>query len=297
MSGEPACAEFQSSKRRTYIERINMNISGTPKVQELKQHLSALTFAQVTNVVVKDEDVIAFTDKRGTTIWDDDPWFHDMKREYSPREWKRVEKSCTFFFGFAQGASGAIHFQSKGQVDCEDLSGMGVFTHQNRSLSPRVGAWVVGHVIQSKRGPHFFQWAQCEEEEMIFADYLLGRKKFPARPSSEDLSRLCISRHISRGESGTNHLLNMAMILLRRDFDYYLDMRKRHGGECADSQVYGVSEKYDPELWEAYKSKALDQRIYSRLIPEPAPRPIVDRMNSAEGSAVPLSTPFAGLEA
>jgi hypothetical protein len=72
-----------------------------------------------------------------------------------------------------------------------------------------------------------------------------GKTRF----SSEDQRRLFINRHISEGEH-SNHLINMAMILLARDLEYFLSFRMRHGGNNVDSQVFDICNMYDTALWE-----------------------------------------------
>lgn len=264
----------------------------------LVSSLEVLTFARVTNPVVKDEKLFHFTDARGISHWDDEPDFIECRYEMSSEQWHRVEKSYHFYFGFAHTTTGDIHFDSKGhhhQLEC--YTGLGIMTKQFAMNPPTRGTWIVGITEPGKKGQHFRQWARCTESEKLFAEFVLsGKKNF----SSEDRRRLCISRHISQGES-SNRLCNMAMLLLARDLNYFLDTRMRHGGGCVDGQVFELCETFDYELWKEYEERARAQNLdpalkYSEYIREPAPRPIIEqRVGGKVENQVPLNTPFAKL--
>lgn len=275
-----------------------MNTSG--KFAVLKQYLSELTFARVRNAVAKDENLIAFTNRRGTTTYDDDPDFEERRREIGQKEWYETDRSYIFYYGFAEGTKGGdIHFDSKGHsYRNENFCELGVITKQQALNPPKRGCMIVGHVVNPER-PHFCRWARCTESEKLFAEFVLGGK---SHFSSEDLRQLYVHRHVSEGEH-TNHLINMAMLLLAQDMDYYLDYRIRHGGNATDGQVHHVCVEmnFDPELWEKYKEKALTQNLdpvlkYSALIPKPAPKPIIERRDVSDPEPVGIYTPFAGLK-
>ncbi len=264
--------------------------------EALKRRLSGLTFALVTNTVAKDENLMSFVYK-GITTWNDEPGFEKRRSEISPNEWEKTDRSYHFFFGFAKSKTGDIHFDSKGHnYHREDYTDLGIHTKQRALTPPSRGNWIVGSAINSKK-PHFYQWTRCTEQEKLFTEFLLaGKTKF----SDDDRRRLNISRHISEGP-GYNRLINMAMLLLVRDLDYFLKTRLRHGGDSIDYQVFEIANVYDPELWEEYKGKALEQNLdpvlkYSHLIPKPAPKPIVERrVDASEPDPVGLNTPFADL--
>ena len=267
-------------------------------IEALRRYLQALTFAQVVYTVAKDSNLSSFKDVTGGTTYSEDPDFEDRRRQMSRSAWVKTEKSYSFYYGFVRARSGPIHFDSKGQANAsEEYSGLGVFTKQNRLTPPNSGQWIVGSVVNPDR-PHYFRWARCTEQESRFAEFMLsGKTSFTAG----DLRRLFINRDISAGEV-TNRLVNMAMILLAKDVDYYLDIRRRHGGKCVDAQVFGVCEKYDLKFWEEYKRRALEQSLdpvlkYSDLIPAPAPKPIVEtRGNASDPEPVGINTPFADLK-
>lgn len=271
------------------------------RLVELRQYLGELTFARVRNVVAKDENLVSFVNARGVTSWGDEPDFKERRREISPRTWYETDKSYTFYYGFAESTKGGdVHFDSKGHsYQNDDFCKLGVCTKQQALNPPRRGTMIVGQVVNGDKGPHFCKWARCTESERLFAEFVLSRR---VRFSSEDLRRLYVSRHIREGEH-TNHLINMATLLLARDLNHYLEHRIRHGGDNTDDQVYYVCVEmgFDPDLWKEYELKAREQNLdrvlkYSRLIPEPKPQPITER-RAVEGDSAPvdLNTPFANL--
>ena len=284
--------EFKTGKCTFTGQELDM----MTKLEELKKHLSGLTFARITSVIANDGDVFAFEDKCGRTVYDYDPDFEARRTEFSPGDWEKADKSYKFFYGFALGPNGDIHWSSKGQRgEYGGITGLGINTNQNRLHPPRKFRWMVGRTVNPDK-PHFWEWDLCTESEVLFAKFMLaGKTHF----SSEDQRRLYINRHISEGEH-TNRLVNMAMLLLARDLDYFLGFRMRHGGVNVDSQVFELCEQYDIAIWEEYKARALAQDIdpalkYSTLSPAPAPKVIKDNI-SGVGETIGLNTPFAGLQ-
>ncbi|MEK7646080.1 MAG: hypothetical protein AAB381_00085 [Patescibacteria group bacterium] len=268
------------------------------KLAALKQRLSELAFARVTNSVAKDDRLLSFHHD-GVTWWDDEPGFQDKWASLSRVEQRKAVPSYHFYFGFADGPTGNIHFDHKGhEYRVEDYPALGILTKQKALNPPSRGQWIVGTVVNPER-PHFYRWTRCTEAEMVFAKFLVeGKTQF----SDKDLHHLYVHRHISDGPS-TNRLINMAQILLARNFDYYLKMRSDHGGECADPQVYSICQEYgDSEFWDMYRERALAERIddsafsFSSVIPKPAPQPIVERRSESELAPIGLNTPFANLK-
>lgn len=238
----------------------------TPKenLEGLKDYLKRLTFARVGNVISKDEDLIAFVDKSGMTSWSDDPDFLRRRNEFTPAEWKKTGgKSYKYYFGFANN----IYFQSKTQSDDSGFSGLGVSTNQNRLEPLPIGTWIVGRLDPKASKPRFAKWAICTFQEKLFVDFMLGKRKFSTSRLSwmEQISTLFTNEEVE-----TNHLVNMAVLLIIRDLEYYLDQRKLDGGIYVDHQVLRVCREYDLELWDEYRVKALLQGKFSTLIPEPA---------------------------
>lgn len=267
------------------------------KFAVLRLHLSELVFAQVTNTVAKEEHLISFSKDR-ITYWKDEPDFAGTWKSMGPGQRRGSEASYDFYFGFAQSILGDIHFDSKGhRYNNNDFTGLGIITPQCALEPPTRCSWIVGCIDKTRADhvsrPHFHCWARCTEAEKLFAEHLSrGRTKF----GEEELKRLFVGRHQHK-EEGSNRLINMALLLLAGDLDYFLRHRQKHGGEWIDPQVFEVCEDFDTNLWEKYKELALTQRTYSTLIPEPAPQPIKElRADAADSDLVGLSTPFTRLE-
>ncbi len=274
------------------------------KLEMLKEHLRGLTFACVTKTVTKEENLISFRNKRGFTTFAHGRDFRAHREVFTNPEWERAERAYEFYYGFSISPTGDIHFDSRGRALDPNFAHLGIETLQNRSCPPRRRSWIVGRLEVSGR-LHFWDWVLCTEAEMLFVKFLReGKTRF----SSDDLRRLCVSRHISEGES-TNRLLNMAMLLLARNLEYFLDLRMQHGANCADPQVYEICMEYDRELWDEYKQRALAQKLdrvlkYSELIPEPREvvwtpsQPVVEerRRVSSGQPAVSFFAPYQALQ-
>ncbi len=258
---------------------------------DLKTHLSRLSFVQVKVVVVKDDDVIAFEDEYGVTIWHDDPEFLREREKFSREEWKKARRSCRHYYGYTQAED--VYFQmSNHEYQADNMTCLGVGTLQNRGMAPMKGDWLVGQIVGTDR-KKLFRWAICTEQERQFAYLLLG--KISVKDSSdESLQFLKVERSSEQGVS-TMRLIHMARLLIIGDIEYYLKERLQGKAMMVDSNVLRICGDYSPELWAEYENKAREQRVYSSVIPEPAPLPIHDNLTGV-GQTVPLLTPFGNLK-
>lgn len=275
------------------------------KTEVLKVFLNELTFARVRNTVAIDDNLLEFVDESGTTIRRENTDFQTKRRGFRRNEWDKVERSYSYYLGFAESTRGGdIHFDSKGHsYQNENFCELGVFTKQHHFNPPARGMLIVGNIVDPAR-PHFCKWARCSEAERLFVEFFLGRKK---RFSPEDLHQLYVNRHISEGKQ-SDRLVSMAMLLIARDLKYFLDYRERHGTSI-DEVVSNICTQFGEEsLWEQYVEGALEQvrrhddrdespqLYYSQQIPRPAPEQIKDFQNYRQGKAAGLVTPFADLD-
>lgn len=255
------------------ILTVHLDIMSSTKFQLVQQRLAGLTFAQVTYT----------------------------KARYNEEKQAGCENS-TFFFGFAQTDPGslhfpnsAIHFDSNRKPDYEmrDYCGLEIATNQNYNNPPEKDVWIVGSVIKKADRPHFHTWAICTPQEKVFADYLnSGKKQF----SKEELRKLRYNRHHT-DVLRSNHLMNLALLILAHDFEYFLKQRPSDP-ELVDMQVFSICDAFSLELWDEYREKVLygnrSERIYTNFIPEPAPVPITERRYQNQ-VAVGINTPFVKL--
>ena len=106
-------------------------------------------------------------------------------------------------------------------------------------------------------------------------------------------------------KQGLTGMVNFVRLILNDQVSYYLSLRKT-GAPKADDEAYtyrsridnlvfGVTHELRPDLWDKYKEVVLEEKVYSSMIPEPAPQKIVDNIEGVRES-VGLNTPFAGLK-
>lgn len=260
----------------------------------LKKQLGRLVFVQVGKVVAKESDILCFTNKGGITTWGNEPTFRsDMDELKYADEWDKAEKSYHNYFGFGVGAQEPgvrnIYFNRKTCVGKNDLTRLNVFSRQDASILPPLNSWIVGILgMQSadSKGPWFQQWQSSTECVKLFVDYFLGREEMVL----EDIIKL-----VPETSDGRDRLVAMATILILQDMDFVLNVRKTQNTTAADCAVFDVCDMYDQAFWLEYKQKALEQRVYSELIREPAPKKITEQLDARPEDTVGLNTPFAKL--
>ncbi len=253
------------------------------QIQVLKKHLERITFTQVKTVIAKDENVFSF-DKDGVTFWDFDPGFAEALAELTPTERQNAELAYHHYFGFT--FLGELYFQMKDRVDDENYACLGVRTTQAKIYPPKYGDWIVGKVVPARKGCKFSSWSVCTEQERNFANFFLAKRPLPS-------DRRELSLQLSIG-TRSNRLLFMAILLIEKNLQYFLNLRKQSKADSVDSEVFQICREFEPALWEQYTTRCHEQRIYSSLVKVPAPKPITDRPTGYE-PVVGLSTPFAGL--
>ena len=263
---------------------------------QMLTRLRAITVAQVSKVVAKDQDLASFTSKDGFTVFDDDPEFERERAWFTDQEWRRTEKFYIHYFGFTNYTTktsvgeGPIYFQ-KNDYDMAGRLDIIVPHDRNVMLSPPdIGEWVAGEIVKvPKKGLRFSVWVKVSRFEVYVRSALLSRS--PLAP------------HIFQEmETSKNHddyeLINFARLIVNGDITHYLNLKRTASNQVRfcdiDLTVYNVTRLLRSELWDEYVAVSLAEKLYSSIIPEPGPKPISDNLNGFS-EKVGLSTPFNSL--
>ena len=258
------------------------------RLESLKISLRGLVFTQVSRIVARTEDMLCFQPKGDSTQYDDEPFFGKNWFDLTPKQRDDAEKSYRFYYGFT---TEGIHFSSKSFSEEASSGILGGLSHVGYRINPpKKETWVCGTLYKQNaigKGPAFCFWNVRPVQCKIFADLMLGR----TRIEQQDAGQLIIGEGIESNHS----LLHLVLALYFRDLGYFLFSRRNGETEAMDSAVKNIADTYDPSLWMQYVAKAEGQRVYSSLIPKPAPKPIVHVRDASYGQQVGLSTPFVDL--
>jgi hypothetical protein len=284
----------------------------TKEYEELMQTLSTVRVTQILSVVTKSEDVICFRDKEGTTHWDDEPDFEKSLKGLNPDNINSVKAEVSYkhYFGFTSPIhsskpdySGQIYFQ---MGDFNPISLFGYFLNQcggGTGRPPLKDEWIAGQIkLVPGKGLRFRKWCIITPLEAAIHRCLLEGKKLP-----EDqivTSENCDS--LSCDMSG--NIFSFARLIVNEQVEYYLDLKRRSSAsndaaisekymyrQSVDTLVYQTVHSLRPDLWEQYKEISLNEKLYSGLIPKPAPLEIKDNLSGTK-KKVGLCTPFTELE-
>ncbi len=238
------------------------------KLEALKPHLQALTFAQVATVMTK-PDALHSYNVGDVTKTPADADFHGVWSGMRYAERERSRPIYSYYYGFAHVSGAAFHFRGYDHsYPLTSYCGLGIETPQRSGTPPLRGTWIAGTIMPNAEKPGFHAWVKCSEAERIFTEFLLaGKTTF----SEEDYYKLRTNRATWEGV-GTDRLAKMARILLAGDLDYFLRLRVRHGGKTVDHQVFDICNEFDQDLWREYETKARAQCTapslrFSDLIP------------------------------
>ncbi len=272
------------------------------KYEQLLKKLRAVIVVQVSKVVAKDEHLISFQSVDKTTVWSDEPWFQEERNRFSKEEWEKADRSYSHYFGFGtysgnQRSSGQVYFQKDDYFEA-DYFYRGYTSRIHSELNPPyVGDWIIGrYELVSGKGLRLKHWGRISEFEVYIRAALIN---------GHGMSEETIIKMETSNVEGCGRLVNFARLILNEQIGYYLNLKKTSSPKAEDEAyiyrsridalVYGVVNELRPDLWEKYKEASLDEKMYSSMIREPAPTPIVDNL-TGHGEKVGLNTPFSGLK-
>jgi hypothetical protein len=271
----------------------------TEKYMQLLEKLRAVIVARVSRVVAEDKNLVSFESVDGLTIWCNEPSAHAERQRFGRNKWESTRRSYTHYFGFGAyaasgGSEGQVYFQMNDYVEA-DYFGIGKVSHLDLN-PPRQNDWVIGeYTLVSGKGLRFKSWNHISKFEVYIREALLN---------GHGIHEATIREMEESKMAGHNRLANFARLVVNNQIGYYLAM-KRSASKLNPAEWYLQRCKVDsivfairdlrPDLWEKYKEASLGEKMYSSMIPEPAPTPIDDNLDGM-AETVGLNTPFKDLK-
>ena len=283
----------------------------TQTYHEMIQRLRQISVAQISTLKAKDEDLISFR-KDGVTHWNDEPDFISERRGFSQGEWFRAEKYYRHYFGFTYSLSstspnlnceGPVYFQQSDHSE-QPIFGFSLNQDDSRQAPPNEGEWIAGDVklvtVGTKKGLRFRNWFRIPR----FAVYIRYALINEQRIAEERITEVQDATWTNSGKE----LVHFARLIVNEQIEYYLDLKRQFTNDATstsgekylgrlkiDGIVHQTTMGLRSDLWEIYKETSISERLFSGIIPEPAPEVIRDNARDKAGKPIGINTPFAAL--